>query len=361
MNTLCVFPLSSPATPRLAPLADRPPLLGRFPRRIRNPPPPHPRPARPSARATVAAFPRCGDLAAGFTRLHCPDCGHEQLLAFTCKGRHFCPACHQRRVLATGDWIARSLCRPVPHRQFVFTMPRLLRGIFRKRRELLHHLFRTAIDTLRDWFRARLDLPDGRLAAVAAVHTFGDYLVFHPHLHVLAACGLFDAEGRFHLLPVESLEPLAELFRHRFLAVLRREKLISEKRLRQLLGWAHSGFHLDAGKEPVAAGDVEGRRRLAEYLLRAPFSLQKITWKPETATVIYRSRRNWRTKRNFEVFKATVNWQPWSVFKMSGGAAGNGHRLVESLHAEARVERVASARQASTARLCQSMIATKYA
>ena len=58
-------------------------------------------------------------------------------------------------------------------------------------------------------------------------------------------------------------------------------------------------------KEPVAAGDVEGRRRLAEYLLRAPFSLQKITWKPETATVIYRSRRNWRTKRNFEVFKAT--------------------------------------------------------
>jgi hypothetical protein len=30
----------------------------------------------------------------------------------------------------------------------------------------------------------------GRLAAVAAVHTFGDYLFFHPHLHVLAADGL---------------------------------------------------------------------------------------------------------------------------------------------------------------------------
>ena len=39
--------------------------------------------------------------------------------------------------------------------------------------------------------------------------------------------------------------------------------------------------------------------------LRAPFSLQKITWKEETATVIYRSGHNWKTKRNFEVFSAT--------------------------------------------------------
>ena len=42
-----------------------------------------------------------------------------------------------------------------------------------------------------------------------------------------------------------------------------------------------------------------------QYLLRAPFSLQKITWNPDTKTVIYRSRRSWPTKRNFEVFTAT--------------------------------------------------------
>ena len=68
----------------------------------------------------------------------------------------------------------------------------------------------------RDAFRARLGLPDGRLAAIAAAHTFGDYLVFHPHLHVLAACGLFDREGAFHCLPDESPAPIIELFRHRF-------------------------------------------------------------------------------------------------------------------------------------------------
>jgi hypothetical protein len=42
------------------------------------------------------------------------------------------------------------------------------------------------------------------------------------------------------------------------------EKLISEKKVHQLLDWKHSGFSLDAGDKPIASEDVEGRRRLAE-------------------------------------------------------------------------------------------------
>jgi hypothetical protein len=42
-----------------------------------------------------------------------------------------------------------------------------------------------------------------------------------------------------------------------------------------------------------------------QYILRAPFSLQKITWKPETQTVIHRSKPHHNTKRNFEIYKAT--------------------------------------------------------
>ena len=112
----------------------------------------------------------------------------------------------------------------------------------------------------------------------------------HPHLHILTASGLFDSQGRFHLLPApsaESLDALTELFRQRFIQTLVSHKLLGEKRARDLLGWKHSGFNLDAGEKAVAADDVDGRRRLAEYLLRAPFSLQKITWKEETSTVIY--------------------------------------------------------------------------
>ncbi|MBM3863089.1 MAG: transposase, partial [Verrucomicrobia bacterium] len=241
----------------------------------------------------------------GFTRLECPDCGHERLLAFTCKTRHFCPACHQRRVRSTSEWIATAVCHEVPHRQFVFTIPKVLRDIFRKRRTLLAHLFHCAMETLIAAFRAQLQLPDGRIGAIAAVHTFGDYLIFHPHLHVLVADGLFAPDGSFHYLPEGDIGPLTELFRHHFLALLRAQKLISPRKLDELLGWKHSGFHVHDGRNDlVAADDHAGRRRLAQYLLRHPFSLQKITWNSATKTVIYRSKRHHSTKRNFEIFKA---------------------------------------------------------
>jgi hypothetical protein len=41
---------------------------------------------------------------------------------------------------------------------------------------------------------------DGAPAIVMAIHTFGEYLDFHPHLHALVADGLFDREGRFHVM-----------------------------------------------------------------------------------------------------------------------------------------------------------------
>ena len=262
-------------------------------------------PLQSSAVATVQSFLRCGDLASGFTRLQCPDCGHERLLAFTCKGRHFCPSCHQRRVRSTSEWIANSVCHEVPHRQLVFTIPRVLRGIFRKRRRLLTHLFHTATTTLQDAFRTRLNLPQGRIGAIAALHTFGDYLIFHPHLHILAADGLFTPGGRFHCMPIEDLAPTIELFSHRFLHALHDAKLISPSKLANLLAWKHSGFNIHhGGEQPIPAHDAPGRKRLAEYLLRHPFSLQKITWNATSKTVIYRSKRHHTTKRNFEIFKA---------------------------------------------------------
>jgi hypothetical protein len=106
-------------------------------------------------------------------------------------------------------------------------------------------------------------------------------------------------------MPAEDLAPAIELFRHRFLHALRDGKHISANRLADLLSWKHSGFNIhDGGEKPVPSHDTEGRKRLAEYLLRHPFSLQKITWNPATQTVIYRSKRHHTTKRNFEIFKA---------------------------------------------------------
>jgi hypothetical protein len=65
---------------------------------------------------------------------------------------------------------------------------------------------------------------------------------------------------------------LNQLFRHRFLHALREAKLISPKKLADLLSWKHSGFSIhDGGEKAVPAHDSAGRKRLAEYLLRHPF------------------------------------------------------------------------------------------
>ena len=47
------------------------------------------------------AFLECGILAHGFLRLCCGDCGHDKLVAFSCKRRGFCPSCGARRMAQT--------------------------------------------------------------------------------------------------------------------------------------------------------------------------------------------------------------------------------------------------------------------
>jgi hypothetical protein len=82
------------------------------------------------------------------------------------------------------------------------------------------------------------------------------------------------------------------------------EKLLSRKKADQLLSWKTSGFTLDAGDSPTLPFDREARRQFAEYMLRAPFSLEKIHWNEKTKQVIYRSKRSWHTKQNYQIFTA---------------------------------------------------------
>jgi len=60
----------------------------------------------------------CGDLHFGFARMRCEDCGHEYLLAFSCKRRHFCPSCYQKRVIEYGEWLLTNVLKDVPYKQW---------------------------------------------------------------------------------------------------------------------------------------------------------------------------------------------------------------------------------------------------
>ena len=95
-------------------------------------------------RQVIERFIECGDPHHGFARIWCDACGHDYLLAYSCKTRYFCPSCHQKRVLLYGEWVQAHVLAPTPHRQYVFTVPRLLRPIFSRHRAWLGELCRIA-------------------------------------------------------------------------------------------------------------------------------------------------------------------------------------------------------------------------
>ncbi len=92
----------------------------------------------------IERFIECGDPHYGFARIYCDACGHDYLLAYSYKTRYFCPSCHQKRVLLYADWVEENVLAPVAHRQYVFTVPKLLRPAFGRQRAWLGELCRLA-------------------------------------------------------------------------------------------------------------------------------------------------------------------------------------------------------------------------
>jgi len=107
----------------------------------------------------------------------------------------------------------------------------------------------------------------------------------------------------FYVAPKVSTRPLEQMFRMRVIKMLIEEGLLAEELASKLLGWKHSGFSVYNGK-PIKRNDTDGLKRVAQYIIRNPFSEEKMSYNEENGTVIYRSRMHAKTKRNFEVFSA---------------------------------------------------------
>jgi len=71
----------------------------------------------------IRACLECGVLATGFLRVHCDDCGRDRLVAFSCKGRSFCPSCGGWRMAETADHLVERVLPEAPVRQWVLTLP----------------------------------------------------------------------------------------------------------------------------------------------------------------------------------------------------------------------------------------------
>jgi hypothetical protein len=100
----------------------------------------------------VRKFLECGDPKHGVARVRCPKCGEQLFMPYSCRGRCFRPSCLQKRALEKAGWaclpkprrrqVAEHVCAEVPHRQFVFTIPKRLRIYFRFEHRLLGDLCR---------------------------------------------------------------------------------------------------------------------------------------------------------------------------------------------------------------------------
>lgn len=67
----------------------------------------------------------CGQLRFGFLEVRCEECRRLELVAFSCKGRGWCPSCTTRRSIETGAHVEATLpC--VAHRQWTLSLPRAL-------------------------------------------------------------------------------------------------------------------------------------------------------------------------------------------------------------------------------------------
>ena len=139
---------------------------------------------RPTIGEAVRRFLRCGDPAAGFARVRCPDCRHEIFVAFSYRRRCLCSSCHQKRSLIFADEVAHEICSPVPHRQYVFTIPKRLRIFIRFDRRLLGRLMRLAWETIRQAYREALGRDDVVPGMIAGIQTFGGLAHFHPRCFI---------------------------------------------------------------------------------------------------------------------------------------------------------------------------------
>lgn len=152
----------------------------------------------------------------------CDQCGHERISYNSCRNRH-CPKCQGSQAAAWLD-AQRATLLPVPYAHVVFTLPDLLGPLALQNPRVVYGLlFRAASQTLLQVAATPRHL-GGRLGFLAILHTWGQNLLHHPHLHCVVPAGALASDGSRWLpcrpgffLPVRVL---SRLFRAKFLDFL---------------------------------------------------------------------------------------------------------------------------------------------
>ena len=152
------------------------------------------------------------------------DCGFERISYNSCRDRH-CPKCQGPQ---RAEWLANRLERVLPTNHFhvVSTIPDDLNPLaLRNKKVVFKILFDSVSKTLLELARDDKRL-DATVGITAVLHTWGQNLLFHPHIHCIVTGGGLSTDGERwvpgrerYLLPVKVM---GKLFRGKFLDALHR-------------------------------------------------------------------------------------------------------------------------------------------
>lgn len=171
------------------------------------------------------AITHCRTAKYGYHIDQCDRCGHRQEEYNSCRDRH-CPKC---QGIARKKWVAHRIenILPVAHYHVVFTLPHLLHDIVCHNRRLIYNLlFESSAATLLTFGRDPKWL-GGEIGFYGVLHTWGQTLWQHPHVHYIVPGGGLSKDGRWvepphrgkFLFPVHAL---SKVFRGKFIEGLKK-------------------------------------------------------------------------------------------------------------------------------------------
>ena len=174
-------------------------------------------------RRVLRAVAACRTAELGGHKRRCDQCGHEEIAYNSCRNRH-CPKC---QAIARSGWLDAQAADllPVPYFHVVFTLPAELSPMALQNKRIVYGiLFRAASRTLLEIAADRKHL-GAQIGFLAVLHTWGQNLLHHPHVHCVVPGGGLSPDGSRWIscrdnffLPVRVL---SRVFRGKFIDALR--------------------------------------------------------------------------------------------------------------------------------------------
>lgn len=155
----------------------------------------------------------------------CNQCGHEQIVFNSCRNRH-CPKCGS---IEREKWLMEREADllPVNYMHVVFTIPDKLNHLFLHYQVDCYNILFQVVNQVMNGFAVNPEFLDARMGYTAILHTWGQNLQYHPHLHLVVPAGGITRNNKWKsskgdgsfLFPVDQL---SRVFRAQMVAALRK-------------------------------------------------------------------------------------------------------------------------------------------